>query len=313
MTDKPIVLAVDDTPANLDLLNGILRSDYKVKVATNGLKALELAKKDPQPDIILLDVMMPGMSGYEVCSRLKEDPSTEAIPVIFVTAKTEIEDEQQGLELGAVDYVTKPFHQDIVLARVKRHLINHQRAKSLLEQNRELLSDSGPAFINFLEDDLLQLIAEGEGQDLEFKSTLRWNLHTDKTDKSIENSCLKTVAGYLNSQGGILLIGVNDEGKAEGLNRDGFKTEDRLILHWVNLIKSYLGAEFMHWIRTTAYTVTNERVLVVQCLPSSKPVFMNRDNDETFYVRMTNTTQGLKTSEVIAYIEQRFSRNPTHH
>lgn len=312
MTDKLVVLAVDDTPANLDLLNGILRDEYKVKLATNGAKALELAGKDPQPDIILLDVMMPGMSGYEVCRRLKAEASTEAIPVIFVTAKTEIADEQQGLELGAVDYVTKPYHQDIVLARVKTHLANHQRAKDLLEENRELLSSGEPLFKEFTKESLQKLISSGEGNQLEFKSTLRWNLRTDKTDRNIENSCLKTVAGYLNSRGGVLLIGVNDEGRVMGgLNRDGFKTEDRLLLHWVNLIQSCLGAEFIQWIRTTAHTVSNERILVVECQAAGKPVFVNRDNEESFFVRMTNSTQALKTREVIAYIEQRFPDKPT--
>ena len=201
MTDKPIVLAVDDTPANLDLLIGILSDDYRIIVATRGAKALELAAQTPQPDIILLDVMMPEMSGYEVCRTLKADPSTEAIPVIFITAKTEIEDEQQGLQLGAVDYVAKPFHHDIVLARVKTHLANHRRTKKLIAQNQELIADNKSGFGDHSEDDLRQLIASGEGHQLEFKSTLRWNLHTDRTDKSIENGCLKTVAGYLNSQG----------------------------------------------------------------------------------------------------------------
>jgi CheY-like chemotaxis protein len=310
MKDKPILLAVDDTPANLDLLNGILRDDYKVKIATNGAKALELAAKDPQPDIILLDVMMPDMDGYEVCRRLKMDPSTESIPVIFVTAKAEVQDEQQGLQLGAVDYVTKPFHQDIVLARVKRHLDSHRRTRDLLKENQELQSGNNSAFRNFSEDSLQALIASGEGDRLEFKSTLRWNLHTDKTDKKIENSCLKTVAGYLNSEGGVLLVGVNDDGLPIGLNQDGFKSEDRLVLHWINLIKSYLGAEFVHWIRTTSHTVNNERILAVECLPAGKPVFLRRDNEEAFFVRMTNATQAFKTSEVIAYIEQRFSDQP---
>lgn len=179
MSVKPVVLAVDDTPANLDLLNGILRDKYKVKVATNGSTALKLATQDPPPDIILLDIMMPDMSGYEVCRRLKLEASTAAIPIIFITSKTEVEDEQQGLDLGAVDYVTKPFHPDIILARVKTHLANHQRTMNLLKENQALLS-------------------------------------------------------------------------------------------------------------------------------SSKPVFIARDNEETFYVRMTNSTQALKTREVIAYIEQRF-------
>ena len=122
---------------------------------------------------------------------------------------------------------------------------------------------------------------------------------------------MKTVAGYLNSQGGILLIGVSDEGQPVGLNRDGFKSEDRMVLHWVNLINSCLGAEFIPWIRTTVHTVMKERILVVECKPASKPVFVTRDNDEAFYVRMTNSTQALKTREVIAYIEQRFPDKQT--
>ena len=113
VTEKPVVLAVDDTPANLDILSAILRDDYKVKVARDGPKALDLAKREPKPDVILLDIMMPGLSGYEVCEQLKADPETSSIPVIFITAKTEIEDEQRGLALGAVDYITKPFHPDI--------------------------------------------------------------------------------------------------------------------------------------------------------------------------------------------------------
>ena len=306
MMDKPIVLAVDDTPANLDLLNGILRDKYRVKVAIDGYIALELAKKEPQPDIILLDIMMPGISGYEVCRQLKADPATESIPVIFITAKSEIEDEKMGFELGAVDYVTKPFHQDIVLARLKTHLDTYHKTVELQDQNRELSANKKPDFSDINLTGLQQLIETGEGNQLEFKSTIRWNLHSDKSDKKIENSCLKTVAGYLNSQGGILLIGVSDEGQVLGLNQDHFKTEDKLILHWVNLLKSYLGAEFMQWVRTTAHDIEDERVLVVDCLPATKAVFLARDNDEIFYIRMTNSTQSLSMREVITYIEQRF-------
>src|SRR3954464_5293573 len=102
------VLVVDDTPENLSLMSGLLRSDYLVKVAPSGARALQIASEAP-PDLVLLDIMMPEMDGYEVCRRLKADPRTRDVPVIFLTAKVEEEDEQQGFDVGAVDYITKPI------------------------------------------------------------------------------------------------------------------------------------------------------------------------------------------------------------
>ncbi|MCP4047820.1 MAG: response regulator [Gammaproteobacteria bacterium] len=312
MTDsKPIVLAVDDTPSNLDLLNGVLSTDYKVKAAISGEKALELAKRKPIPDIILLDIMMPGMSGHEVCEILKQNPETAPIPVIFVTAMSQTEDEQQGLALGAVDYITKPFNHDIVKARVSAHLKNYEKTRELIRENRALRENKGPSFKALGEPELLVLIKAGESHSVEFKSTMRWNLYADRSDKGIENSSLKTVAAYLNTEGGVLLVGVDDDGEVLGLGKDHFKTEDKQMLHWVNLVKSYLGAEFIPYMRSTIESIGDKRVLVVECLPSKKPVFFRRDNDESFFVRMTNTTQALKTSETLAYIEEHFAARQT--
>jgi putative two-component system response regulator len=130
--DNATILVVDDTPENIDILVGILGGDYKVKVAIDGPKALALASKSA-PDLILLDVMMPGMNGYEVCKRLKQDPLTSHIPVIFVTALADVADETQGFELGAVDYITKPVSAPVVKARVKTHLALYDQ-KRLLEE-----------------------------------------------------------------------------------------------------------------------------------------------------------------------------------
>lgn len=116
------ILVVDDTAENLFLLNDLLKDLYRVKVTTNGSHAIRIATGDSPPDLILLDVMMPRMDGYEVCRRLKADLRTREIPVIFLTARSDVEDERHGLELGAVDYITKPFSPVIVLARVKTHL-----------------------------------------------------------------------------------------------------------------------------------------------------------------------------------------------
>jgi putative two-component system response regulator len=120
--EKPTVLVVDDAPDNLTLMSGLLKDHYKVKVANGGEKALKIAQSGSPPDLILLDILMPGMTGYEVCERLTADPATRDIPIIFLTAKAEVEDEQAGLEMGAVDYITKPVSPPIVLARVKNHL-----------------------------------------------------------------------------------------------------------------------------------------------------------------------------------------------
>ncbi len=119
---KPKILIVDDTPENIQILMGTLKDQYTIVAAINGEKALKMAVTDPRPDLILLDIMMPGMDGYEVCRRLKADEQARQIPIIFVTAKTEVEDETLGFELGAVDYITKPFSIPVVKARVKAHL-----------------------------------------------------------------------------------------------------------------------------------------------------------------------------------------------
>lgn len=122
MDNKPVVLVVDDTPENIDILSGVLRNDFKVKAALNGKQALKIAHQDPKPSIILLDIMMPEMDGYQVCEALKSDPATQNIPIIFVTAKNEEKDEEHGLRIGAVDYITKPISPAIVTARIKTHL-----------------------------------------------------------------------------------------------------------------------------------------------------------------------------------------------
>ncbi len=125
------ILIVDDVPDNLRVLKGVLsKGGYQVRAATSGNKALVLALVEPKPALILLDVMMPGMNGYEVCQRLKTDPTTANIPIIFITAMGDIEDETRAFEHGAVDYIIKPISPPTVLARVKTHL-SLVRAESL--------------------------------------------------------------------------------------------------------------------------------------------------------------------------------------
>jgi putative two-component system response regulator len=138
---KPVVLIVDDTPENLTIMNGLLKDAYHTKVANSGERALKLAAAQPKPDLVLLDIMMPEMDGYEVCRRLKADAATREIPVIFLTAKTQVEDESRGFEVGCVDYITKPISPPIVQARVRTHLALKAAADFLRDKNAYLAAE----------------------------------------------------------------------------------------------------------------------------------------------------------------------------
>lgn len=130
-SERPLILVVDDTPENIEVLANVLRDQYEVKAALNGARALKIANTEPRPDMVLLDIMMPEMDGYEVCQLLKSNPSTSHIPVIFVTAKDDVSDEEHGFELGAVDYITKPISPSIVLARVNTQLALYDQSRQL--------------------------------------------------------------------------------------------------------------------------------------------------------------------------------------
>jgi CheY-like chemotaxis protein len=149
ITKKSTILIVDDEPSNLAVLSGLLASGYRVLACKSGQQALQIAPRDPRPDLILLDIMMPGMDGYEVLKLLREEESTRDIPVIFLTALDSSEDEEKGLDLGAVDYIAKPYSPAIVKARIrntldlKRHrdylaALVAERTRELTEANNRL-------------------------------------------------------------------------------------------------------------------------------------------------------------------------------
>jgi putative two-component system response regulator len=157
---RPTVLVVDDTAENIHVLSGVLQDEYSVRVATTGEKALAAARADPQPDLILLDVKMPVMDGYEVCRRLKNDYYTQRIPVVFVTGMGEAQDEARGFDLGAVDYIVKPVSPAIVRARVRTHIQLYDQKRHLMELVQQRTRE--------LEDTRLQIIRR-LGRAAEFK------------------------------------------------------------------------------------------------------------------------------------------------
>lgn len=135
--ERQKILIIDDVPANIQIMHAVLRDDYAVFFATSGSDGIRMAQKE-LPDLILLDIMMPDMDGYEVCTKIKTDPLTSQIPVIFITAMSNVEDEAKGLEMGAIDYITKPFSPPIVNARVKNHLELKRHRDILVELTSEL-------------------------------------------------------------------------------------------------------------------------------------------------------------------------------
>ncbi|MEO5334319.1 MAG: response regulator [Magnetococcus sp. YQC-5] len=155
--EKVKILVVDDEKTNVDLLVELLKDEYKVVVAKNGEQALQRAQATPQPDLILLDIMMPGMDGYEVCRHLKQNPQTQDIPLIFVTARSDVQDEFMGLQLGAADYITKPVVPSVVKARVRTHLAMRRLTLELAHKNSRLHEIN-----SHLSDSLMKLSASEE-------------------------------------------------------------------------------------------------------------------------------------------------------
>ena len=304
-TNTDRLLLVDDNPTNLQVLFGALEDEgYELLIAQSGEEALEIAHA-AKPQLILLDINMPGMDGYETCKKLKADPQTRTAAIIFPSARGAVDDKVRGLELGAVDYIEKPFQFEEVLARVRQHLINWHKKDTLRNENKNLKSVIDGGFRELTEADVAAVMVDGESDSVEFKSTLRWNLHSDKSDKNIENACLKTVAAFLNTSGGMLIVGADDAGQPLGLDADKFANEDKLLLHWNGLIKQCLGAEVTSRVRSLILSIGDKRVLTVQALPTADPVFFRRDKDEAFFVRTGNATHALKPSEVLRYIESR--------
>jgi len=184
MTDdsihKPTILVIDDTPENLSLMHALLKDLYLVKGANNGERGLHIAMGDPPPDLILLDIMMPGIDGYTVCTRLKDDPKTRDIPVIFLTAKSETADEEQGFALGAVDFIAKPVSPPIVLARVRTHLALKATADFLRDKNTYLEAEvsSRTREVNAIQDvTILALASLAETRDSDTGNHIRRTQH----------------------------------------------------------------------------------------------------------------------------------------
>jgi CheY-like chemotaxis protein len=309
--EQSVILLVDDNAINLQLLFETLDGQgYRLLVARSGEEALRIARK-ATPDLILLDIMMPGIDGYETCIRLKSEEVTRHAVVIFLTALQSTEEKVRGLSMGAMDFITKPFDPEEIMARVSIQLDNHRKHQKLLEQNQQLAEElattlaSGSRDGDTLTERIKSIISGGENNGVEFKSTLRWNLKTDRSEKVIEKAWLKSVAAFLNSDGGVLLVGVEDNGDILGIEADNFDNEDKYLLHVNNRIQQHIGLEHAGFIGYQLVPVDIKKVLLIECRPSPSPVFLKISKEEEFYIRVGPGSRRLSTSEVVAYVTNR--------
>lgn len=305
------ILLVDDNALNLQVLYQTLDGKgYNLLVAKSGEDAIRIAQK-AHPAVILLDIMMPGIDGYETCRRLKADPETLNSAIIFLTALHDTREKVHGLSLGAVDFITKPFDSEEVVARVARQMEIFQKHQSLLSEKRQLADQLETVLRDGTTDPaqtaerVKSIIAGGETDQAEFKSTLRINLKTGNADKGVEKAWIKTIVAFLNSSGGVLLVGVEDDGNILGTAADQFENEDKCLLHVNNKIKQYIGLESAGFIRYRLVALGEREVLYVECRPSPSPVFVHLGKDEEFYIRVGPGSRQLSTSEVLKYVSNR--------
>ena len=307
---KGKLLVVDDNEMNRDMLSRRLsRRGHTVVTAEDGQKALELIQQGLF-DVVLLDIMMPGISGIEVLKIIRRSYSASDLPVVMVTAKGDTEDVVAALKLGANDYVIKPLDFPIVLARIQTQLETYRHHKTLQKRTRELEAQINESFEQIDSQRLKSLIDIGENDRFELKSTLRWNLKSNKSGKEIENSWLKTVIAFLNTDGGILLVGVEDDGNVLGLAPDKFPNADKYLLHVNNLIRERVGMEMAQFIKFGLKQLDGKDILCVQCSPSPEAAFLKCDQNEDFYIRVGPGSRKLTSRETLTYINNRNMNTP---
>jgi len=306
---KDRILLIDDSRDFRVLFSRFLKtSGYETAEAKNGEDGLQKIGEF-KPDLILLDVMMPGINGYEVCKRIKADPSSRDIPVIFMAGRSEATDKILGLSVGAGDYITKPFDKGEAIARIVNQLKMSHFTKELIAINTELM-EKQRNITKDLTNDLKSRIVHGETAKFEFKSSLRWNLEANKKDNKMELAALKTIVAFCNTQGGELLIGVADNHTILGIEQDHFENEDKFLLHLRNLITDKIIPSVVSYVEYELLTIDNKRICLVSCKQSKEDVWLKPDKNtpEVFYVRSGPSSTELPPRDAFRYIQEHFQK-----
>lgn len=246
--------------------------------------------QEAEYDLVVADLAMPpgrwgGLWLLEQIKKIESPPR-----VIVVSGEGSQQETIQAIRLGAADYITKERLVDELLSRIQ-----------ILIENRSERAQ-----------EIREIISRGESSTLEFKSSLRMNLHTGRTDPNIELSALKSIAAFLNSSGGTLLIGVNDQGVVVGIELDKFQNIDKFQLHFWNLFREALGAEFSGLLKTEVVSIGERSVFSISCTNSDRPAFLRWKNagesrhQEIFFVRAGPQTEQLGTRQAVSYISTHF-------
>ena len=230
--------------------------------------------------------------------KIGKKPPADYVPPLDHAMSADERDRLYGWHALPPLWWELPYHEFLVQRRV--------RMADVIRQAWELLTVGSAPAAAFVPIAIADLIAGGETGAVEFKSTLRMNLHTGQVDDKIQVSALKTVAGFLNAKGGTLLIGVADDGEVLGLDADGFQSEDKLGLHLVNLVKDRIGEVFLPYIHPHFQDENGTRVLAIRCEKGPKAAFLKDGNLQRFFVRGGNATTELSGASVTDYVKQRF-------
>ena len=193
-----------------------------------------------------------------------------------------------GTRLFQTEFVNPNVALKIVRA-LGKHITNYLRSKEQISTK--------------------EIIEQGESDFVEFKSTLRWNLHSNRKDKMIENASLKTVAAFMNVKGGTLIIGVADDGKVLGLESDKFVNHDKLLLHFTKIVQDRIGALYIKYLQFSIESITGKDILRIDCTPSTVPAYLKDGTLEHFYIRTGPSTTNLRLSKVYTFIKERFDKN----
>lgn len=280
---KRHIILVDDEEMSREEFSRIFKdTEFKLDFATNSREGVEKIRNFNY-EAVLLDMIMPNMSGeqsrkagLELLRLLKkEQPS---LPIIMVTVLAKPPTVVEAMRLGAEDYITKDTIEADELIKKVRKAIERCHDRDL---------------------------PKSESERTEFKSSLRWNLKANKLDKDIEIACMKAVSAFLNSEGGTLFIGIDDQGNIIGVEQDRFPSLDRFQLHFGSLIKKYIGINNANLINCHFRKVGGKDIFCVDCQKSKEPVFLKVENkEELFYVRIGASSRRLNMSEAMSYIKR---------
>lgn len=284
MKEKNILLIDDDLLTHKNFARIFEDTSYVLDFAIDSIEGLEKVKKRDY-DLVFLDIIMPdlnnrqsqtaGIDFLKIIQKLKP-----YLPVIMITVVDMAIPAVEAIKAGAKDYIIK----------------DSITKDGLIQKTEEVLKgDQYP---------IKKLISRGESLELEFKATMRWNVKKNKADKDIEFSWLKTIAAFMNTDGGTLLIGVMDDGAILGIAADNFQNDDKYLLHFNNLIKQHIGFEFSKFIKCEMIPVEGKKIFLVECEKSKKPVFLKKINDdEEFYIRVGPSSRKLSISKMLDYLE----------